>query len=64
VCILQRGRWCDITVLNAHAQTQKKRDGAKHGFYEEVECIFDQFPKYRMNILLDFNGRVRRDILS
>jgi hypothetical protein len=35
-----RGRWCDITILNVHAQTQDKSDD-----YEELERVLDQFLK-------------------
>jgi hypothetical protein len=31
----------------------------KDSFYEELERVFDKFPKYRMKILLeDFNAKV------
>jgi hypothetical protein len=34
-------------------------DDTKDGFYEELEGVFDQFPKYHMKILLgDFNAKV------
>jgi hypothetical protein len=34
----------------------------KDSFYEELERIFDKFPKYRMEILLgDFNAKVGRE---
>jgi hypothetical protein len=34
----------------------------KDSFFEELECIFDKFPKYRMKILLgDFSAEVRRE---
>jgi hypothetical protein len=38
----------------------------KDSFYEEVEHVFDKFPKYLMKILLgDFNAKVgREDILN
>jgi hypothetical protein len=33
----------------------------KDGFYEEMERVFDKFPKYHMKILLgDFNAKVGR----
>jgi hypothetical protein len=32
-----------------------------HSFCEEVECVFDQLPKYQMKILLDFNANVSRE---
>jgi hypothetical protein len=34
----------------------------KDSFYEELECVFDKFPKYHMKILLgDFNAKVGRE---
>jgi hypothetical protein len=34
----------------------------KDNFYEEVERVFDKFPKYHMKILLgDFNAKVGRE---
>jgi exonuclease III len=61
-----RGRWCQIIVLNVHAPTEDKTDDVKYSFYEELECVFDTFPKYHTKILLgDFNAKVgREDILN
>ncbi|PNF24087.1 hypothetical protein B7P43_G04300, partial [Cryptotermes secundus] len=60
--IILRGRWCDIVVLNVHAPTEDKVDDIKDRFYEELERIFDKFPKYHKQILLgDFNAKVRRE---
>jgi len=39
-----RGRWCNI-VLNGHAQTEEESDDSKDSFYEELEQVFDHFPK-------------------
>jgi hypothetical protein len=51
------GCWCD-TVLNVHTPTEGKID-MKDSFYEELECVFNKFPKYRMKILLgDFSAKV------
>jgi hypothetical protein len=44
--------WCNIIVLNAHAPTEDKTDDMKDSFYEELECVFNIFPKYHMKILL------------
>jgi hypothetical protein len=49
--IILSGCWCDI-VLNVHAATQNKTDDMKDRFYEELEHVFDKFPKYHMQILL------------
>jgi hypothetical protein len=47
-----QGRWCDIILLNVHAPTEDKVVVIKDSFYEELEELFDQFPRYHMKILL------------
>jgi endonuclease/exonuclease/phosphatase family metal-dependent hydrolase len=60
--ITLKGHWCDIIVLNVHAPTEDKDDVIKDSFYEELEQVFDQFPRYNMKILLgDFNAKVGRE---
>jgi hypothetical protein len=55
--ITLKDRWCNITVLNVHVPTEEK-DDIKESFHEELEQVFDQFPRYHMNILLgDFNAK-------
>jgi hypothetical protein len=49
--IILRGRWCDTIVLNVHVPIEYKIDHMKDSFYEELERVFDTFPKYHMNIL-------------
>jgi hypothetical protein len=51
--LVVRGCWCHIIVLNVHAPTEDKTDDVKDSFYEEVEHVFDKFPKYHMKVLLD-----------
>jgi hypothetical protein len=42
--------------------TEDKIDNVKDSFYEELERVFDMFPKYHMKILLgDFNAKVRKE---
>jgi hypothetical protein len=50
--ITLKGRWCNTIVLNVHAPTEDKDDDIKDSFYEELEQVFDQFPRYYMKILL------------
>jgi hypothetical protein len=50
--IAMRGRWCNIIVLNVHAQSKEKSDESTDSFYEELERVFDHFPKYHKKILL------------
>jgi hypothetical protein len=45
-----------------HAPTEDKDDDIKDSFYEELEQVFDQFPRYHMKILQgDFNAKVGRE---
>ena len=42
--------------------SEEKSDDSKDSFYEELEQVFDPFPKYHMKILLgDFNANVGRE---
>jgi argonaute-like protein implicated in RNA metabolism and viral defense len=60
-CIIPRGRWRHIIVLNIHVSTENKINDVKDRFYEELERVFEKFPKYLMKILLeDFNVNVDR----
>ncbi|PNF24856.1 hypothetical protein B7P43_G12920 [Cryptotermes secundus] len=60
--IILKGHWCDIIVMNVHAPTEDKIDDIKDRFYEELEHVFDKFPKYHMKVLLgDFNAKVGRE---
>ena len=57
-----RGRWCKIIVLIVHAPSEEKCEDSRDSFCEELEQVFDDFPKYRMKILLvDFNAKVGRE---
>ena len=57
-----RGRWRNIIVVNVHAPSEGKCDESKDNFYEELEQVFDHFPKYHMKMLLgEFNAKVGRE---
>jgi hypothetical protein len=47
-CMILRGRWCNIIVLNVHAPCEDKNDDVKDSFSEELARVFDQFPRYDM----------------
>jgi hypothetical protein len=48
--------------MNVHAPTEDKIEDIKDRFYEELEQVFDKFPRYRMKIFLgDFNAKVGRE---
>jgi hypothetical protein len=59
--VILRGRWCDIIILNVRAPIEDKIDDIKDSFYEELERVFDKFPKYHMKVLLDFNAKVDKE---
>jgi hypothetical protein len=41
------------------APSEEKSNKSKGSIYEELEQVFDHFPKYHMKILLgDFNAKV------
>ena len=47
-----------------HAPSEEKSEESKDSFYEELEQVFDHFPKYHMKIQLgDFNAKVGREII-
>ena len=56
--IVLGGRWRNTIVVNVHAPSEEKSEKSKDSFYEELEQVFDHFPKYHMKILLgDFGER-------
>jgi hypothetical protein len=60
--IILRDHWCHVLVLNVHAPTEDKTDEVKDSFYEELEHVFDKFPKYHMKISLGyFSAKVGRE---
>ena len=60
--VVLRGRCRNIIFLNVHAPSEEKSDDPKESFYQEIEQVFDNFPKYNMKIGLgDFNAKVGRE---
>ena len=60
--IVLKGRWPHIVVVNVHAPSEEKSEELQDSFYEELEEVFDNFPKYYMKILLrDFNAKLGRE---
>jgi len=43
--IVLRVRWRNIILVNVHAPSEEKRDESKDRFFEELEKVFDHFPK-------------------
>jgi hypothetical protein len=64
-CIILIGHWCHIIILNVHAPIEDKIDDMKDSLYEELQPVFDIFPKYHMKILLgDFNAKIGKTFLN
>ena len=62
--IVLRGRWRNIIVVNVHAPSKEKSEESEDSFYEELEPVFDHFPKNHMKILLgNFNAKLGREII-
>jgi endonuclease/exonuclease/phosphatase family metal-dependent hydrolase len=63
--ITLRCHWCDTTILEVQAPTEDESDSTNDTFYEELEHVSNQFPKYHMNILLgDLNAALWREIFK
>jgi hypothetical protein len=51
-----RGRWCKY-----FSECANEIDGPKDGFYEELEHVVDQFPRYHMEIVfIEFSVKFGR----
>ena len=44
-----------------HATSEEKSDYSKDSFYEQLVQVFDQFPKYHMKTLSDFNVKLGKE---
>jgi len=56
-----RGCWCNVIVLNVLAPKEKSGD-PKDSLHEELEWVFNHFPKYHMKIqLVDLNAKLERE---
>jgi hypothetical protein len=42
-CVILRGRWCNIIVLNVHAPCEDTGDDVKGSFYEELGRVSGRF---------------------
>jgi len=63
--MVQRGHQCNAIVLNMHATTVEKNYASKDTSHEELEQVFNHFPKYHMKILLrDVNANWGKRIFS
>jgi hypothetical protein len=54
--IILSGPWCHIIVLNVHTLTEDKTGDVKDSFYEELERVFDKFPKLHSIHIQNFSS--------
>ena len=60
--IVVGGSCCDIIVSNVRAPRKEKSDHSKESFYEELEQVFNHFPKYHTKILFgEFNAKLGQE---
>jgi hypothetical protein len=58
-CIILSVRWCYVVVLNVHAPCENKGDDVQDKSYEELVCVFDQFPRNAIkNVFGDISTKV------
>jgi len=50
--IVLSGCWYNIKIWNVHASSEEKSYVSKDGFDEELDKVFNNFPKYYMKIPL------------
>jgi hypothetical protein len=63
-CIILRGRWCNIMILNVHVLSEEESDVSRDRFYEELEQVFGHFPQYHMkNLLEGFNAKLEKEYI-
>jgi hypothetical protein len=48
--IILRGYWCCVIIQNIQALMKDKIDDVKASFYEELEFVFNEFPKFNAKI--------------
>lgn len=63
ICKLRlRAKFYNISIVNVHAPTEGKDESIKAAFYNKLEKIIDELPKYDMKIILgDFNAKIGKE---
>jgi hypothetical protein len=63
VCLLRiRGKYQKITFINFHAPSEEKDVEVKEAFYNELDRIYEEVPRYDIKIMLgDANAKIGRE---
>jgi hypothetical protein len=62
LCIILRGCWCNIIILNVHTPCEDKSGDVKDSFCDKLGHVFDQFPRCDMKILFsDISAKIGRE---
>jgi len=62
--VVLSGRWCNIIDFNVHALHEERSDDSKESFYVVLEQVFNDFPNYRITVMLGyFNRKVGREYI-
>ncbi|CAG4934632.1 unnamed protein product [Colias eurytheme] len=57
-----KGKFSNITIINAYAPTELADEETKDSFYDDLESVYDQVPQYDVKIVLgDFNAKVGKE---
>ncbi|RNL66056.1 hypothetical protein D7I40_24495, partial [Citrobacter sp. MH181794] len=65
ICVLRiKGRFQNLSIVNAHAPTEDKEELVKDQFYQTLERIYDALPNYDIKMVLgDLNAKVGRETI-
>lgn len=57
-----RGKHRKLSFINVHAPTEEKDEDEKNEFYENIEKLYEEIPKYDIKMVLgDFNAKLGRE---
>lgn len=61
-CLRIKGKFFNISLINAHAPTENKEDKHKDQFYDELECVYDRCPRNDIKIIIgDLNAKIGKE---
>lgn len=57
-----KSRYSEISIINVHSPTEEKEDEEIEQFYEEIDGIYNQIPRYDVKIIIGgFNAKLERE---